>query len=486
MSSELILSRKLEMRSVNMSGANSIFGTLGQGVFPILSRMNFIPEDKAGNTISLTGQGDSGKAQWIGLDLPAMQFWAYVYCSPLAGVIDRLAEADTNGIIRFVDADDFTPLKNANKNPKLVRIKKLLKRPNPWQTWEEFEGEQVVLCKIFGYCPVWAIGGIGSDKSFCSALINLNRALITPIANSDFNIFEAIRDGSKMSKIKSWELNILGTSYSIPSEDTFLVVDGFVGLHTDELGLPMSKIKGMDFFISNILAAMEADNVLLKKKGPLGIFSWDPGKDIAGSTPLEPKHKEELQNDLKRYGLTVGQLQYIISKMPVKWQAMSFNLRDLMTKETIRSGIDGICDRFGYPAELMSGKNATYENRSSSEKWLYQNNIIPFALRRMTKYNYFFGLEEAILSKNYSHLPVLQEDVVKAQEAELAQSEALQIEWESGMITYNEWRVAKGRDPVASMDIYYPEYIAKFPAMNKNKTLTNGKKPASKNTSTKK
>ena len=87
---------------------------------------------------------------------------------------------------------------------------------------------------------------------------------------------------------------------------------------------------------------MEADNVLLKRKGPLGIFSWDPGKDIAGTPVLDPTQIDELQRMLRRYSLSLDKLQYIVSKLPVKWSSTSFNLRDLMTKETIRAGIDVI------------------------------------------------------------------------------------------------------------------------------------------------
>lgn len=488
MSSQLIVSQKKDYATrsiVDMTGANSIFGTLGRGAWPILSRMGFIPEDNAGNTISLTGEGDSGTAKWIGLDTPIMQFWAYVYCSPLAGVIDRLAEADTNGKIKFINEETGVPLKNVNKIPKLLRIKRLLKRPNPWQTWEQFDAEQVVLCKIFGCCPVWAIGPGLEDKSYTSAFVNLNRAMVTPVANTEFNFFDAIKSSKKVSKIKEWLLNVFGNTYTIPSSEIILIVDGFVSKTTDDLGLPLSKINGMDFAISNICAAMEADNVILKKKGPLGVFSFNPGKDMAGTTPYDPAAKDALQEDLRRYGLTIGQIQYIVSKLPVQFHAMSFNLRDLMTKETIRSGIDFICDRFGYPAELMSGKNATYENRNSSERWLYNNNVIPHSIRRMTIYNDFFQLEDIVLMKDYDDLPVLQEDIVKAGEASRNEAEALQIEWESGMITWNEWRIAKGRDPVAGMDIYYPEYIKEFPLMNKTKTVKNGEEASPKDTGAK-
>jgi hypothetical protein len=483
MSSRLMTLHKRELATgsrVDMTGYNSVFGSLGASAFPILSRMDFIPLDGQGSTLNITGEGDSPSPRWIGLDSKTMQFWSYVYCSPLAAVIDRLAEADTNGLIKFVDEESRVTVKNVNKNPKLLRIKKLLKKPNPWQTWEEFEGEQVVICKVFGYCPVFAIGPAGFDKSYSRALVNLHPLLVTPQGWDDFNIF------GKTGQIKYWNLSIGGNTWDIPASDVMVVKDGFMS-KTNELGLPMSKIYGLDFFVSNICAAMEADNVLLKKKGPLGVFSYDPAKDMAGAVPLEPAAKDELQEDLKRYGLTLGQLQYVISKMPIKWNPMSFNIRDLMTKETIRAGIDGICDRFGYPAELMSGKNATYENRNSSEKWLYNNNVIPFSMRRMTRYNEFFELEDsAVLTKDYDHLPVLQEDIVKAGEAYKQEAEGLDIEWKSGMITWNQWQTAKGRDTVAGMDIYYPEWLANNPSLNPNnvKEKKDGKEDAPEDTGT--
>ena len=194
-------------------------------------------------------------------------------------------------------------------------------------------------------------------------------------------------------------------------------------------------------------------------------------------TPIE---QTELQTDLNRYGMTLGQLQYMVSKMPIKWNSMSFNVQELMTKETVRQGIDGICDRMGYPAELMSGKNATYENRSSAEKFLYQNNVIPFSCRRMARYNKFFGLDSYLISMNYSHLPVLQEDVMKESQSKRYLSQSLLINWNAGIITFNEYRIASGYEEVSGMDIYYPEYLKQFPLQVTPNSNVNKKESAVK------
>ncbi len=440
--------------SIDFNSAQNLFGTLGRAGMIVPSPAGFIPTDDKGNIIDLNGDGLDGEAKWLGLDNKFQQFRAYNFCAPLAAVIDRLAAADTNGRVEFVNESDGTTVKNINKNPKLLRVKRLLKKPNPMQTWEEFNSEQIVLCKIFGYCPVFAVGPVGMDKSFTTALFNLNPFITTPVPSDDFDYY------GNSNPIKSWMITIFGKQYNIPSEDILLIKDGFVGGKTDNLGLPVSKIAGLDFFVSNICAAMEADNVLLKKKGPLGIFSGEGVKDLAGLTPMTPALQDELQKDLSRYGLTIGQLQHVISKWPVKWVPTSFNARDLMTKETLRSGIDGICDRFDYPAELMSGKNATYENRSSAEKYLYQTNVIPFSLRRMTRYDEFFELDGVNIILDYDHLPILQEDIMHAGQAFKALSEGVDIAWKAGLLTFNQVLMKLEQDTISGMDIYYPQWLA--------------------------
>lgn len=468
MSSALINSYKsssgLSVRAANvdLTGANSLFGTIGRKSFFPSTSMSFIPDGENGETIDLTGDSLDVKGKWLGLDNKQMQFWAYNYCSPLAAVIDRLAEADTNGRIEFRN-EDGTVVSNPNKIPRLARIKKLFKKPNPSQTWEEFNSQQIVLAKIFGYCPVFCICPFGMDKSYTTFMFNLNPFFLTPRPNENYSLFGDNGDGiERTNPIKEWYFTISGQEYTIPARDIMLVKDGFIEQTNPQLGLPLSKIAGLDFNVSNICAAMEADNVLLKKKGPLGVFSHEYKPDQAGLQPMTQSGKDDLQNQLRNYGLTLTQLQYVISKWPIKWNPMSFNAEELKTKETVRQGTDGICDRLGYPAELMSGKNATYENRSSAEKFLYQNNIIPFSLRRMARYNEFFSLDYIHLYMDYNHLPVLQEDILHAGQASKAESEGLDIEWKAGMINWNQWQVAKERDAVVGMDIYYPEWFEKY------------------------
>lgn len=478
------LKNELSLRSTRDSiypsnPQRNLFGTIADNRLPIAPNIDFIPANGVGDIIDLVNGSVIG-GQWLGLDNKQMQFWAYVYCAPLASVIERLAEADTNGKMHLIDEDQIVIKKKSWMNsPKKKRIMQLLKRPNPIQTWEEFNSQQVVWCKIFGYCPVFFVCPPSMDKSYTKWMFNLNPYYAFPNYIED----ETFDYRNPKNPIKSWSFEIFGKKVGeIPSSEVLVIREGYVDAPNSFL--PLSKVAGMDYAVSNICAAMEADNVLLKKKGPLGVFSYDMKPDMAGATPLMPKQKDELQRDLSKYGLSWNQLQYVISKFPVKWNPMSFNAKDLMTKETTRQAIDMICDRLGYPAELMSGKNATYENRTSAEKYMYQNNIIPFSLRRMAQYDYYFELDDddCSLLLHYDHLPVLQEDILHSGQAELAQSQALEVDWLGGKITWNEWRVKKKMDTVAGMDIYYPEWVEKF---GKNLINNNVDNQANKDSSSK-
>lgn len=468
----------IRLPPVTLDLSGGMFGTIASKRIPFPTKADFIPLDDQGNVLNLKMDGDS--PHWLGLHSKSMQYWAYQYCSPLAGVIDRLAEADSNGRIAFYHDKNKKKVDNPAKIPKLQRISTLLKNPNPLQTWEEFNSEQIVYAKIFGWCPVLCIKPKGMDNSFTKYMFNLNPYFCTP---KNYDIVD-LYDDSFFSYIDYWDVKVYNRNIQIPGSDVLVVKDGFIDNDGD--GLPMSKLCGLDFAISNICAAMEADNVLLRKKGPLGIFSYDPKPDnVAGYLPMTNSQKDELQTELLRYGLSLNMLQYIISRTPIRWNPVSFDTAQLKTKETIQQGTDQICDRLGYPAELMSGKNATYENRHTSERFLYQNNIIPFSLRRMARYDQWFALDEYTLLQDFLHIAVLQEDIQKAALAKKDHTIALDLQWKSGLISYNEYRVELKMEKVAGKDDYYytdytKEHEISSPNRGGNENGTPNKLPANK------
>jgi hypothetical protein len=428
-----------------------LFGSMAHDIMRP-TPVDFIPWDSNSNVVNV-----KENAVWKDLSTKEMQYWAYCFCSPLASVIDRLSDADINGDLMFLRTED-----DSDSNSQAVRkIKHLLVKPNPLEDQYEFRAAQVTYKRTYGYSLVYAMGMTGDNPSTSSFLWNLNPFYCEAIRNDNFNP----NNEKQANPIKQWNVRILGKDYEIPASKIFILKDSYLPRHRDELGLPISKISGLDWAISNICAAMEADNVLLRKKGPLGFISQDSSKDpIAGYVPLSPKDKVEIQDDLQQYGLTWAQWQYVVTRHGLKWNPMSYDVRQLDTKGTIREGIDMICDRFGYPAELMSGKNATYENRTSAERYLYNSIVIPSNRRDMYSFSNWFGLTEDYIYYDYTNYPAIRDTKVTQGEGIKYLSEGLIQQFQANIITLNQVRQILEQNTVPGDDIYYssPEYKEKY------------------------
>lgn len=427
----------------------NLFGAIaGQATGLIQAAPNFIPIDGSGRTLDLTSQ----TASWLGLQTRQMQYWAYRFCSPLASVIDKLAECDINGVpeIHKIDgSDDFS------QSPKGLRLMRLLRQPNPLQTWEQFRGQQVIYKKIFGYVPVWPIMPAGmSDKTYAYSLWNIPPWLATPQFNYDFNYYS--RTGTPVLR---FQVSIYGQSFEIPGEELMMLYDGFIQDSQTQYQLPVSKVAGLDYAVSNCCYSQEADNVLLRRQGPRTIISYDPPTDgIKGYIPMTPEAKLELQEAIGQHGLTFEQFQNFVTRMPVKVQQAGFDAKELMTKETFKQGIEAICDRFGVPTELMGFKDSKYNDRVAEEKGMYQNNIIPNNQRDLRVYNQFF-LEDASIKLvcDFNELPIMQEDAMAEGKAADAKTDAYLKQYKADLITKNQLLEKLGWDSIDDGDVYYSQ-----------------------------
>jgi hypothetical protein len=81
---------------------------------------------------------------------------------------------------------------------------------------------------------------------------------------------------------------------------------------------------------------------------------------------------------------------------------------------------------------------------------MYTNSIIPDAESDDEQWSDFFKLDDfgLTIKTDYSHLPALQEDDAKASTSRLVLTQALKIEYESGLITKNQWLQELGLDPM--------------------------------------
>lgn len=433
-----------------MGYLNNLFGTIAGGSLAYSpSGMSFIPKGPNGETIVIKGD----TASWMGLKNRLMQKYAYDFCFPVSCVVDRLAEYDITGTIEILRStgkgkDNFAT------NEWAQRMNKLLAQPNPLQSWEQFRGQQNVYKRIFGFCPVLPIVPAGFGPEYAISMINLPPWLF------DVEGTKKLLFTSRVDEIiKHYKCTILNQSFVLQPDQVIILEDSFMQDEACDFLLPQSRLVGLDMAVSNICAAMEADNVLLKKKGPLGFISHDAAatKDsVAGYIPMTKTEKEELQSALAQYGLSLEQYQYVISRTASKWNPMSFDVKQLGTKETVMAGEKAICHRFGYPYTLYEQQDSTYANGANAEKGVYQNNVIPNNTKDLNKYNKHFKASDNAckISNNYSHIAVLQEDELAKAQAANTWNDALKKEYDNNLITKNQWLTARGYDTIPDGDKY--------------------------------
>ena len=406
--------------SVLGSFAANLFGTIAtqsQGLARIAGNLGFIPVDGQGNTVDIKNQ----QATWLGLKNRLMQKWAYDYCYALAAVVDKLAKYDVTG------CPEVYRLGGKGKGGLATsdyakQIGRLFKRPNPLQSYEAFRAQQYVYKKIFGFCPVLPVVLPGFEKQpwLAQTMINLPPWLfdIKPYS-SETNLQSS--DGNVASP--GYVATILNKRVEFRESDLIILRDGYMLDESLNFTLPLSRLVGLDWAVSNLCRAMEADNVLLSKKGPLGIFSHNPKADPSGYAPMTEDQKIELQAALDRYGLSLPQYQWLISRAAVQWQPMSFNVEELGTKATIEQCEKAICHRFNLPYVLYEETQATYSNNGdSAEAGVYQGEIIPGNAQDMEEYERFFKATEnnCEFCTDYSEVGALQGD--KKLEADVAKT----------------------------------------------------------------
>lgn len=440
-----------------------LFGTIAggySGLNKLNSGISFIPANTPngnGKTIKIKGAG----ARWLGMRNRIMQKYAYEFCYPVAAVVDRLAEYDLTGELQILRStgkgkDNFATNDWAN------RMNALLEQPNEMQSWEEFRGEQIVYKKIFGFCPVLPICPVGFESQpwMALALVNLPPWLFeaVPVRGSILSWFK------KSNIVKEYRATINGSVTTFKPEQLMILTDGFTPDDQSDFLLPLSRLVGLDMAISNICAAMEADNVLLRKKGPLGFISHDATtKDQVSYRPMSMKYKKELQKSLTSYGLTWDQYQYVISRVASKWNPMSFSVKDLDTSGTLEKCEKAICHRLAFPYILYEETDTTYANGDNAAATVYQTNVIPNANKDAKKYAKFFQAKENAckLFYNFECVAALQEDKQYEATAGKTRGERLKEEWLNGVITLNQWREAQEYDTVDGDDIYYTEWKKK-------------------------
>lgn len=382
---------------------------------------------------------------------------AYMGCPPLAAVLNRKTQAYLNG---------KTYIENTNtgkvvKTGAAARYMKLLSRPNPLQTWKQFEAQQYLYTQMYGWCiclPIMPAGFEKADISYAGSLWNIPPFMVD-VKESTKLFYQTNLKGV----IESITLNYKGEKTILDLDRIFIFRD-FIPAFERSVIFPGSRLAPLSVVINNIMASYNARNELINYAGSQGILS--PPTDQSGPVPVKKDDRAQLQADFKRtYGIRRGQARFIITNASLNWQQMGRPTKDLMLFEEVTDNIMQICNSLNYPAPLIATTSGpALSNTEEYKIMLYEDGIIPEALDMYEQWNEFLQCDKEYgltICKTYDHLPVLQGNKVEEGKSSLYLNQALQIQWLNDQITWNEWREATGNETIEGRDLYYTDMLAK-------------------------
>lgn len=375
---------------------------------------------------------------------------AYKMCAPLAAVVNKKASAYISGTTKIINTQN----KEVKTGSDYNKIKKLMTRPNPLQTWRQFEAQQYIYLQLFGWCICLPIKPAGFEKFGnidATSLWNIPPYMVE-VKETQKLFYQTDITGI----IESVKLNYKGNVTPLPLDQIFIFRDFTPS--AESMVIPSSRIKALELPIRNIISSYMTRGELINYAGAQGIIS--PEKDPMGVVPIQEPEKAALQEQFKaQYGIQRGQYRYIISATALKWTEMGKPTKDLLLFEEVAEDSKAICDNLGYPPHLMGLLDPTFNNQDKAEKGLFQNTIIPESESIYEQWQLFFGLDNLNLQivKDYKKLPVMQEDQVSMWQARLFRDKALMIEFVNDLITQNEWRAENEQDAMKDGDKYFSD-----------------------------
>ena len=327
------------------------------------------------------------------------------------GIISLKVGAFANGIIKVVSKETG---KEVTNNEPIVRA---IRNPNYFQSQQEFLQQTKFFHEIYGNELLYFLAPVGMPMNV-KAMFTIPIDIVTirePVEpyflTTEQKATYWYEWGGKLIQFQPNSIIHINRA-NVPSGSNYLTQTDLKITNFQQsymFGSPV--LASQQAPVRNIRAAYEARNVLIENRGALGILS-NGGTDALGATlPINPSLKDELQEDWRKYGVTKGQFQIIMTSLNLKWQQISIDADKLRLFEEVEADTRQLCLAFGVPYDMIS-TGTTFDNKLRAERQMYQNTIIPEAQewiaainRKAETFNKTWELQIS-----YDHLPIFQEN----------------------------------------------------------------------------
>lgn len=338
-----------------------------------------------------------------------------------------------------------------SKKPLVSKLYKMWDRPNCTQSTWEFLQQWKIFYETCGNAFSYANSPIGFKPTW-----ETTQALWNPWPEyMKYQLTGKYFDALEISDIiKGWEFEYGKYKKTWTPQEIFhrnrpntKIQDGLI--------FGQSAAEPLYRPLSNIQMAYESRNVLMKNRGMRAIISSAAG-DATGKIPLQQHEKDEVDKEIKNYGMLSGQRQFFFSNYPLDVKTFDQDVFKLGLFEEIATDAMIVAIAHGVPEVLVKlyVKGATFENQEASVRRLYQGALIPEALDDMMAWSSFLGLDDTdfCLIPLFDHIVALQESEERKANVDGKLKETAMKEVAAGLLLPEEYREMFGRPPLPTAE----------------------------------
>jgi hypothetical protein len=332
---------------------------------------------------------------------------AYDNCPIVGTVVERRGDYIQSGILKVVNSEG----KDVTTSEAKAALK-LLDQPNPMMDREEFERTVDQYYSVFGFCPILPI--YPSNRPYESGKPNGIPVALWPIhpRNFTYSLTGKLFKQTEISGIVSSITfsHATGETITLTGQDinSLWIFNGKTA-RKDDYYTAQSPLFSATDAVSLFNSGLNAYGQLVKQS-ILGIISTRD-RSASAAIPMKSGEKTEVQQKLSdRYGLVEGRDKFLVTNKDLMFQSLLTNIGNLGLPDAFKMAMDTICDRMGLQTELLSLKDATYENKKTAEIAQYNSQTIPYCNKFGRMLTNILGLQNCQVVYDFSHISVLQEN----------------------------------------------------------------------------
>ncbi|MSS16201.1 phage portal protein [Sodaliphilus pleomorphus] len=346
-------------------------------------------------------------------------------------------------------------------------VNRILVKPNSFDTWYR------TLWKHFAYKLVTgnsfikaamsdAFSGAKTLYKWCDRYVTLEEPYVTIEYKRQMGDIYGVSDVEDVVQCYYHDYGQF-VRRPIAPQCVFHDVDDTFGFYNGDPLKAKSRLCSVLKAISNLIAVYEARNVIYVKRGGLGWLVSEMADDMGSRALTSTEKKQILEEADKMYGFGEGKYPYGISDVKLSFVRTNLSITDLQPFDETLADAVVIAGIYGIPPVLIPRKDqSTYSNQANAEKAVYSSVIIPLVQRFCQEFTHFLGLDQdgLYLDADFSGVDCLQAGKKEEQEVHRSIADRCKMEFESGIITLNDWRAQQGYQRVE--DTLYDKLVSEM------------------------